>query len=162
MPKINKSWFTSEKDNWETPNWLFQILDSFYEFDCDVCSNEYNALCKKYFTIENSCLRNFWYNTNFMNPPYGSEIKSFILKAHEQYHLFDKKTIALLPARTDTKWFHNYIYNKTEIIFIKNRLQYKIMGKGDKDAPFPSMIVGWGVKKNDFNQLEKKINESYK
>ena len=159
MPVINKSWYTSEKGYWETPSWLFNILDSFYQFDCDVAANKYNALCKHYFCLEDSCLDNVWHKKNFMNPPYGSEIKSFIIKAHEEYFLRNNIIIALLPARTDTRWFHNYIYKKTEILFIKNRLQYQIAGKGDRDAPFPSMIVGWGAKKQDFIDLEKLINK---
>lgn len=159
MPVINKSWYTSEKGYWETPSWLFDILDSFYHFDCDVAANKYNTLCKNYFSLENSCLDNVWHKTNFMNPPYGSEIKSFIIKAHEEYFLRNNITIALLPARTDTRWFHNYIYKKTEILFIKNRLQYQIAGKGNRDAPFPSMIVGWGAKKQDFIDLERLINK---
>ena len=159
MPVLNKSWYSSEKGYWETPIWLFEILDSFYHFDCDVAASKSNTLCKKYFSLENSCLDNVWYQMNFMNPPYGSEIKSFIIKAHEEYFLRNNITIALLPARTDTRWFHNYIYNKTEILFIKNRLKYKIDGKGDKDAPFPSMVVGWGAKKQDFIDLERLINK---
>ena len=49
-----------------------------------------------------------------------------------------KTVVMLLPARTDTKWFHKFVLNKAEIRFIKGRLKF---GDGNNSAPFPSMVV---------------------
>lgn len=152
--------FRSERDDWRTPLWLFKILNQQFNFDCDVCSSQENALCENYFTKENSCLNQNWDNVNFMNPPYGREIIYFIEKAHNEWKNNNKTIVALLPVRTDTKWFHNYIYNKAKIIFVKGRLRFDI-GKKLDNAPFPSMIViWWGIEKiNDKDFLsEKELN----
>jgi len=154
---INKGLFTSKKSDWQTPLELFEILNHYYNFDCDVCADDNNALCEDYFTKERSCLTADWYGMNFMNPPYGRDIIKFVSKAHHQYDMLENKTIALLPARTDTKWFHNYIYDQAEIIFIKGRLKFR-GGKFLQPAPFPSMIVGWGVDPILFQEIKHHIN----
>jgi len=154
---INKGLFTSDKDDWQTPLDLFELLSDYYNFDCDVCADDNNALCENYFTKENSCLTADWYGMNFMNPPYGRDIIKFVSKAHHQYDMLGNVTIGLLPARTDTKWFHNYIYDQAEIIFIKGRLKFR-GGKLLQPAPFPSMIVGWGVNQLLFQEIKHHIN----
>ena len=78
--------------------------------------------------------------TVYCNPPYGREISKWIKKAYEE-NLKGTKIVLLLPARTDTKWFHEYIYNKHEIRFIKGRLKFN---DGKNPAPFPSMLVIMG------------------
>ena len=100
-----------------------------------------------------------------MNPPYGREISKFVEKAYDEWLDNDCTIVALLPARTDTKWFHDYIYQFAEIIFIKGRLKFE-GGEKLAPAPFPSMVViWWGTEKitdNDFlseEQLQKLINE---
>lgn len=161
---INKGLFTSNKDDWQTPQWLFDKLHEHFKFDLDVCANDLNAKTKKYYTSYDSCLDKDWEICNFMNPPYGREIGKFIEKAYTEWALNDCTTVALLPARTDTKWFHKYIYNKARIVFIKGRLKFE-GGKKLAPAPFPSMIVvWWGLQKindKDFlsnKQLEKLIH----
>tara|TARA_Y100000593_G_C4188454_1_gene275611 strand:- start:41 stop:544 length:504 start_codon:yes stop_codon:yes gene_type:complete len=139
---INKGLFTSTKPNWQTPKWLFDKLNNHFNFLCDVCAEDHNALCNIYFTQHNSCLDKDWYNINFMNPPCGREIGKFIEKAYTEWALNDCTTVALLPARTDTKWFHKYIYNKASIVFIRGRLKFE-GGEKLAPAPFPSMIVVW-------------------
>tara|TARA_X000001382_G_C3150021_1_gene172692 strand:- start:56 stop:550 length:495 start_codon:yes stop_codon:yes gene_type:complete len=162
---INKGLFTSNKPNWQTPKWLFDKLNNHFNFLCDVCAEDHNTLCDKYYTSYDSCLDKDWEVCNFMNPPYGREIGKFIEKAYTEWVLNDFTTVALLPARTDTKWFHNFIYNQARIVFIKGRLKFE-GGKKLAPAPFPSMIVvWWGVEKindKDFlsnEQLEKLINK---
>ena len=143
---------------------MFDKLHKHFKFDLDVCANDLNALCDKYYTSYDSCLDKDWEVCNFMNPPYGREIGKFIEKAYTEWVLNDFTTVALLPARTDTKWFHNFIYNQARIVFIKGRLKFE-GGKKLAPAPFPSMIVvWWGVEKindKDFlsnEQLEKLIH----
>jgi len=165
---ISKGLFTSNKLDWETPSWLFELLDDHFNFECDVCADDRNYLVKNYFTKENSCLNKEWYNMNFMNPPYGRKLPPFVEKAYNEskdYGPLSKMTVALLPARTDTKWFHDYIYNKAEIIFIKGRLKFGGDSKNIKGAaPFPSMIVIWfnynfiKFKRYNLHRLEEEIN----
>jgi len=139
--------FSSEKNDWETPQWLFDELDKEFEFELDVCASRENQKIAFYFTERQDSLNIDWkseldqsiiktYNC-WMNPPYGRKIGKWIKKANEEA----KKgciVVALLPARTDTKWFHEYIYKKHEIRFLKGRL--KFVG-AEHSAPFPSMIV---------------------
>ena len=157
---INKGLFTSNKDNWQTPQWLFDKLNNHFNFDLDVCADNLNFKIKKYYTENNSCLDKDWELCNFMNPPYGREIGKFVKKAYDQWILNDCTTVGILPARTDTKWFHDYIYNYATILFIKGRLKFE-GGEKLAPAPFPSMIViWWGIEKiNDKDFLsEKELN----
>ena len=87
----------------------------------------------------------------FCNPPYGREIGKWVKKAYEEGQKENTLVCLLIPARTDTKYFHNYIYNKAEIRFIKGRLHF-----GGKDrAPFPSMLVIYGGKENVLSEVSK-------
>lgn len=129
--------FSSKNSSWETPQWLFDELDREFNFDLDVAADKHNHKCKCYFTEEFNGLIQPWALTNWMNPPYGREIGKWVKKAYEE-SLKGSTVVCLLPARTDTKWFHDYIYGKAEIRFIKGRLKFS----GNKyNAPFPNMIV---------------------
>jgi len=136
---INKGLFTSNKPDWETPQEFFDKLDEEFDFRLDVCASEENRKCDKYYSKEQDALKQNWSNDElywkWMNPPYGREIGQWIKKANEE-----RNVVALLPARTDTRWFWDYIYNKSnvEIRFIKGRLKF---GGSKNSAPFPSMII---------------------
>lgn len=133
---INKGLFTSKTDNWATPQNLFDQLNSKFNFTLDPCASKENAKCEKFYTKEDDGLSKNWDNERvFMNPPYGREIGKWVKKASEQQ---GGVVVCLLPARTDTKYFHEYIYGKAEIRFIKGRLKF---GGSKNSAPFPSMIV---------------------
>lgn len=127
--------FSSKSNEWETPLNLFKELNERYKFTLDPASTDENHKCKKYFTQEDDGLKQSWEGeTVFCNPPYGREIGKWVGKASKEKCL----TVMLLPARTDTKWFHDYIYNQAEVHFLKGRLKFS----GCKNsAPFPSMIV---------------------
>ena len=139
---INKGLFSSNTEMWGTPQLLFNQLNEEFHFDLDVCAIKENAKCEKFFSPEDDGLKQPWYGNCFMNPPYGSVIKFWIEKAYKE-SLYNEKVnivVGLLPSRTDTKYFHSFIYNKSEIRFIKGRLKFN----DDKGpAPFPSMIVIW-------------------
>lgn len=125
--------FSSNKEDWETPQDLFDELDKEFNFTIDVASNEENHKCNRYYTEKENGLLQDWNNEMvWCNPPYGRKIGEWVKKASKN------KVVMLLPARTDTKWFHEYIYNKAEIRFIKGRLKF---GNSVNSAPFPSMIV---------------------
>jgi len=134
--------FSSATPEWSTPQDLFDELDKEFHFELDVCAAAENAKCKKFYTKEDNGLEKPWMGERcWMNPPYGREISKWIKKAYfstqERNHGF---VVCLLPARTDTKWFHLYIYKKrnVEIRFLKGRLKF---GDCKNSAPFPSMLV---------------------
>ena len=130
--------FSSKTDLWETPQYLFDELDKEFHFTLDVCATPENAKCKKFYTKLEDGLTQPWPGTVWCNPPYGRQISKWVKRAYETNHLLGNTIVMLLPARTDTKWFHEYIYNHAEIRFIKGRLKF---GDSVNPAPFPSMIV---------------------
>ena len=136
MP-ISESLYSSKTDMWETPQDLFDDLDREFNFDLDVCATQENAKCKRYYTPEQDGLSQPWDGTCWCNPPYGRDIGQWVRRA--LFASFGGSTVVmLLPARTDTKWFHDYIYKRAEIRFVKGRLKF---GNSKDNAPFPSMIV---------------------
>ena len=133
--------FSSKKDDWTTPPDFFKQLDNEFHFTLDAASSEENHLCKNYFTIETDGLSQDWGGHKvFCNPPYGRQIGKWVQKAWEEAKKPNTTIVMLLPARTDTKWFHNYIYHQAKIRFIKGRLKF---GGSQNSAPFPSMVVIW-------------------
>lgn len=135
--------FSSKTDEWETPQELFDELNREFCFTIDVCASEENHKCDYYFRKNDPVdgLRMAWSGRCWMNPPYGREIGKWIKKANDEVKKGGVSlVVCLLPARTDTKWFHEYIYNKpnVEIRFLKGRLKF---GESKNSAPFPSMVV---------------------
>lgn len=133
---MNNVHYSSKTVEWATPEGLFDELDGEFGFNLDPCATDENAKCRDYFTKEDDGLDQSWKNCRvFMNPPYGRVIGKWVEKmATERI----KVGVALLPARTDTIWFHKWIYGKAEIRFIKGRIKF---GDGKQSSPFPSMIV---------------------
>ena len=137
---INKGLFTSNNENWATPQDFFDELNKEFKFTLDPCATKETAKCKKYFTKEDDGLQKDWGGVVFCNPPYGTGLKHWVKKCAEEAKKKDTKVIMLIPARTDTIYFHEYIYKKrgVKIRFIKGRLKF---GDSKNSAPFPSMIV---------------------
>ena len=132
---INKALFSSNTDEWATPQAFFDDLDKEFYFTLDACANEQNHKCAKYFTKDDDGLAQNWGgHIIWCNPPYGRDIANWVKKCSEHTGV----AVMLLPARTDTRWFHDYIYQKAEIRFIKGRLKF---GGAKNPAPFPSMVV---------------------
>lgn len=135
---INKGLFTSETEEWSTPQMFFDELNNEFGFTLDPCATPENAKCKRFFTKEqNGLLQDWSSDIVFCNPPYGKEIAQWVKKADSEA---DKgaTVVMLIPARTDTKYFHEFIYGKHEIRFIKGRLHFN---ESKQSAPFPSMVV---------------------
>lgn len=138
----NDLMFSSKSDEWSTPQDLFDKLNEEFKFTFDVAATAENSKCGNSFSSDS--LNIDWNcpieggQVCWMNPPY-SMCKEFIKKAYEQ-SFKGVKTVALVPSRTDTKWFHEYVYNKenVEIRFIKGRLKF---GNSKNSAPFPSMLI---------------------
>ena len=128
----------NSSDEWITPQDLYDKLDNEFHFTLDPCSTPENAKCEKYYTLEDDGLSQEWGGYRvFCNPPY-SEIGKWVSKAYEESLKPDTLVVLLIPARTDTKWFHNYISHRSEVRFLKGRLRFS---GTDMNAPFPSMVV---------------------
>ena len=131
--------FSSRDNTWSTPIDFFNNLNNEFHFTLDPCADEYNHKVEKYYTIEDDGLLQDWGGEIcFVNPPYGKEIKDWVRKAYIEGSKPNTTVVLLVPARTDTKWFHQYVYNKAEIRFIKGRLKF---GESKNSAPFPSMLA---------------------
>jgi len=134
--------FSSKTDKWATPQDFYNKLNEEFHFTLDPCADEYDHKCEKYFTAEDDGLKQDWSgNTVFCNPPYGNkETGWWTQKCWEEAQKPNTTVVLLIPARTDRKSFHQYIYNKpnVEIRFIKGRLKF---GDSKDPAPFPSMVV---------------------
>lgn len=138
--------FSSKSNEWTTPQHLFDELNQEFNFTLDPCATEENAKCSKHFTIEDDGLSKDWSNdVVFMNPPYGREIKKWIKKAYEE-SLNGATVVCLIPARTDTMYWHDFIFDKADDIrFLKGRLKF---GNGKNSASFPSAIVVYKYKED--------------
>lgn len=137
--KLNKGLFSSTTDMWSTPQKFFDQLNQEFHFDLDPCATPDNAKCREYFTeSDNGLLQDWSGHRIFCNPPYGRAIASWVRKCYEESRKPDTIVVMLIPARTDTSYFHDYIYNKAEIRFIRGRLHFNESPQG---APFPSMVV---------------------
>ena len=135
---INKGLMSSNTDEWATPKAFFEELDKEFHSTLDPCSTDQNHKCSTYFTKEQDGLKQNWGGYRvYCNCPYGREISKWVEKAYNE-NKQGTLVVMLLPARTDTKWFHNWIYNQHEIRFIKGRLKFN---DGKNSAPFPSMVV---------------------
>ena len=134
--------FSSKTEMWETPQEFFDKLNVQYKFTLDVCAIAENTKCEKFFTPEVDGLKQDWTGVCWMNPPYGrKETGKWVEKAYMEAIAKGKCiVVALLPARTDTRWFHDHIYMMygVTVDFIKGRLKF---GDSKDAAPFPSMVV---------------------
>lgn len=130
--------FMSRTCEWATPPNFFQALDKEFSFTLDPCCTAENAKCKKHYTrAEDGLVQSWQGETVFMNPPYGREIGIWMRKAAEE-STKGSTVVCLVPARTDTEWWHNYAMKAAEIRFVKGRIKFN----GHKNsAPFPSAVV---------------------
>lgn len=137
---ITKGLMSSNRDDWRTPRELFRSLDEEFKFTLDPASTDENCLCEKHYTKREDGLRQPRRGERvFCNPPYGQEIGKWVRKAYfETREGGCPLAVLLLPARTDTRCFHDYILHSSDIRFIRGRLRFD---DGAKSAPFPSMIV---------------------
>ena len=144
--------YSSKTNEWGTPQDLFDELNKEFSFTLDPCATRENAKCDKYYTEEDDGLSKSWGGgIVFMNPPYGREIGKWVKKAYEE-SLKGTVVVCLIPARTDTKYYHNYIFPYAkDIRFIKGRLKFDNGTGVFSPAPFPSAIVVF--------QKSKEVNE---
>ena len=124
---LNRGLFTSASEHWETPLDLYAVLDAEFAFDDDPCplKSEEDGLVRP------------WGKTTFVNPPYGSAIGKWMKKAYNESRK-GKTVVCLIPSRTDTRWWHEYVMQAREIRFLRGRLRF---GDAVNSAPFPSAIA---------------------
>ena len=130
--------FSSATDQWATPQAFFNDWAKLFPFTLDVCADASNAKCPRYFTREDDGLRQDWApEVCWMNPPYGREIGRWVRKAYEESQK-GATVVCLLPARTDTAWWHDYVIEHASVAFIRGRLKF---GDATSGAPFPSAVA---------------------
>ena len=157
---------SSTSDEWETPEWLFDYFDNKYNFGLDAAASDKNRLCTKWFTEEDNALKQSWkgYGNVFVNPPY-SKNQQFLEKIVDELD-GSFYIVTLIPARTDTKYFHDLILSTAEqLYFIKGRLKFS---EAKNSAPFPSCVVIFKAQTKDqiccpaIRSLEKPKNVRHK
>lgn len=129
--------FSSQSGEWSTPQAFFDKYNALYSFTLDPCATPANAKCAKFYTIADDGLSQDWSgHVVWLNPPYGREIGLWMKKAYESAQK-GALVVCLVPARTDTNWFHEYAI-KGQINFVKGRLKFSGHAHA---APFPSAVV---------------------
>ncbi len=130
--------YSSLSNEWATPAELFARLDAEFGFTLDPCATAENAKCQKFFSQADDGLRQSWAGERvFMNPPYGRQIGAWMRKAFEESQN-GTLVVCLIPARTDTSYWHEYCMNASEIRLLRGRVKF---GGQPQGAPFPSAIV---------------------
>lgn len=134
------------KDEWETPQWLFNELNNEFKFTLDVCATTKNTKCELFFNKKENALDRPWFGRCFMNPPYSrGNIDKFVKYAWEEVNIGNAElVVGVLLVRTSTNWFHNWIYGKAEIRFLRKRVKFCNDGVPAKQTDFyGTMIVIW-------------------
>ena len=139
---------SSAHHGWNTPEELLQALYTvFGRFDLDPCSPSANARkapvrARLHYTVEDDGLSLPWHGTVFVNPPYGRSLPEWTTKAKAEFIAGRAQVVvAIVPARTDTRWWHADIAGFAHVLFLRGRLAF---GNSGQSAPFPSALVVWG------------------
>ena len=141
---LNNGMYSSKADLWRTPQDFYDELNREFKFVLDACALPCNAKCKSFFTPAQDGLRQDWASSTWCNPPYGRAIGKWVRKASLEAER-DTTVVCLLPARTDTRWFHDYVLGRAEIRFVRGRLKF---GGSKNSAPFPSMVAVFRPRNN--------------
>jgi site-specific DNA-methyltransferase (adenine-specific) len=141
--------FSSATDDWATPiHYSNQINAEFGGFDLDPAASISNAKCNHFYTKAQNGLANPWFWKFWLNPPYGRDIRQWMKKAYMEASTKKLLVVCLIPARTDTKWFLEYVLGKAQIRFIPGRLKF---GQAQASAPFPSLLVIYDYRESSSN-----------
>ena len=147
--KTQETMFSSKSAEWETPQDFFDRLNQTYDFTLDPCSTRENTKCMTHYTKVQDGLSQSWAgHSAFVNPPYGREMKKWVQKSFEESQKPDTTVVMLIPARTDTRYWHDYCMKADVIYFVKGRLHFKNKVAADytgktktSSAPFPSAVI---------------------
>ncbi len=149
-----KAIMTSDKQDWETPQELFDNLNNEFDFELDAFASDKNAKCKHFFTERDDSFQQDWtkYKSIFINPPYTSKVQDEVLKKINDTISSNWRgvIVLLIPARTDTKRWHDYIFNKADDIrFIKGRLRFEVDGIPRGSSTFPSAVIVYDLRNKE-------------
>jgi phage N-6-adenine-methyltransferase len=137
--KMNAGLYASSTPEWSTPQDLFDRLDAEFHFTLDACATVRNHKCERYFIEAEDGLSQPWGgHTVWVNPPYGSGIGDWVKKGYSESCVSGSLVVMLLPARTDTAWWHEYVMGAYELRLIRGRLKFE---GAPSSAPFPSAVV---------------------
>ena len=134
--------FSSKKHDWQTPPDLFNELNKEFDFVMDLAADKDNSVCEFYIDEEMDSLSIPWHQQEgwlWLNPPYNN-IKVWMEKCHKEAQL-GAKVVALIPNRSDTKWYWDNIHGKYEVRLIKGRVKFLSNGEKVHSAPFPSVLI---------------------
>jgi len=149
-----KAIMTSDKQDWETPQEFFDNLNNEFDFELDAFASDKNAKCKHFFTERDDSFQQDWtkYKSIFINPPYTSKVQDEVLKKINDTISSNWRgvIVLLIPARTDTKRWHDYIFNKADDIrFIKGRLMFEVDGIPRGSSTFPSAVIVYDLRNKE-------------
>lgn len=152
-----KTMFSSKSDEWYTPEDFYKSLNERFGFTLDPCADAVNAKCSKYYSKQdNGLMKNWEGETVFVNPPYTrGAIKQWVEKCYSEAQKENTKVVCLIPARTDTKYWHSYCMKAKEIYFVEGRLKFGGPGAGGNAAPFPSAVVVFDGKPEQTPEIKK-------
>ena len=166
-----KAFFThagnaSTHHGWETPTAILETLYAvFGKFDLDPCSPRRTrppVRAKVHYTAEDDGLSLPWHGVVFVNPPYGRELPRWVAKARSEVERKSAKVVvALIPARTDTHYWHDHIAGKADVYFLRGRLRFGADGQS-QSAPFPSAIAIWGANPVMVEKLDAAFPDAWK
>lgn len=136
---IGSALYSSNRDDWATPQDFYDRLNEEFHFTLDPCASPATAKCAKYYTAEdNGMVQDWGGETVFCKPPYGRNIGQWCRKCRDEARKPNTTVVMLIHARTDTRWFHDFVYGFAELRFVRGRLKF---GGSKTSAPFPSMIA---------------------
>jgi site-specific DNA-methyltransferase (adenine-specific) len=145
---VSTVFYSSASDDWATPPALFAKLDAIFEFQLDACATRANAKCKRFFTRDKDGLRQDWhpFKRVWMNPPYGRGIEKWMEKAYRE-SLKGCIVVCLVFSKTDTRWWHDWVKDKGQVVFLKGRVRFYNPKHGPlkSGSPFPSCLVIYGL-----------------
>ena len=143
---MNMALLSSNDSCWCTPKDLYDKLNDEFCFALDAAATDSTAKCAKYYTPQDDGLAHTWNcgGAVFCNPPYGRTLGKWVQKGFTESLKMPYPVVMLIPARTDTSYFHDFILGRAEIRFLRGRLRFTTAnGESIGNAPFPSMIVVW-------------------
>jgi phage N-6-adenine-methyltransferase len=130
----------TDRDDRPTPQATFDKLNAEFGFTLDAAASAENHKCARYFDAAANGLKQSWAGeTVWLNPPYGKPMPEWVAKAKREAELYDATVVMLVPASTDTNWWHDAMKGAAEVRFIQGRLTFG--NSTGKPAPFGSALV---------------------
>jgi phage N-6-adenine-methyltransferase len=136
-----KTKFESHKQEWATPNDLFLRLNKEFHFTLDLAADATNTKCDRYYDASIDALVQDWKGVCWLNPPYGAKqykLSNWIKKAYQETQKPDCTVVMLIPARTNTRWWHDYCMQAAEIRFLNGRPKF---GDAKHGLPQPLALI---------------------